>query len=67
VNSQTDAEKHYIQPVHYAAGTQQEAHNRLLQIPESEKRRKIMTAQENYIRNVKSMGILHCNFEKSGD
>ena len=49
VNSQADAEKHYIQPVHYA-GTQQEAHDRLLQILESEKRTKILTAQENYIR-----------------
>ena len=49
VNSQADAEKHYIQPIHYA-GTQQEAHDRLLQILESEKRTKILTAQENYIR-----------------
>jgi len=49
VNSQADAEKHYIQPVHYA-GTQREAHDRLLQILESEKRTKILTAQENYIR-----------------
>ena len=49
VNSQVDSEKHYIQPIHYA-GTQQEAHDRLLQILESEKRTKILTAQDNYIR-----------------
>ena len=49
VNSQADAEKHYIQPIHYA-GTQQDAQDRLLQILESEKRTKILTAQENYIR-----------------
>ena len=49
VNSQAGAEKHYIQPINYA-GTQQEAHDRLLQILESEKRTKILTVQENYIQ-----------------
>jgi uncharacterized protein (DUF1499 family) len=49
VNSQADAEKHYIQPISYAE-TQQEAHDLLLQILESEKRTEIMTAQQNYIR-----------------
>ena len=49
VNSQADSEKHYIQPINYA-GTQQEAHDRLLQILESEKRTKILTVQENYIQ-----------------
>jgi uncharacterized protein (DUF1499 family) len=49
VNSQADAEKYYIQPIHYA-GTHQEAQDRLLQILESEKRTKILIAQENYIR-----------------
>ena len=49
VNSQADAETHYIQPLHYE-GTKQEAHDRLLRILESEKRTKILTAQENYIR-----------------
>lgn len=49
VNSQAVGEKHYIEPVRYA-GTQQGARARLLQILESEKRAKIVTAQENYIR-----------------
>ena len=49
VNSQTVGEKHYIQPIRYA-GTWQEARARLLQILGSEKRTKILTAQENYIR-----------------
>ncbi len=49
VNSQAADEKHYIQPIHYT-GTRQEAKSRLLQILESEKRTKILTAQENYIR-----------------
>jgi len=49
VNSQAVGEKQYIQPIRYA-GTQQEARARLLQILESEKRTKILTAQENYIR-----------------
>ncbi len=49
VNSQAVSEKHYIQPMSYT-GTQQEAHDRLLQILESEKRTKILSVQENYIR-----------------
>jgi uncharacterized protein (DUF1499 family) len=49
VSSQADDEKHYIQPITYA-GTQQEAHDRLLQIIKSEKRTKILTAKNNYIR-----------------
>ncbi len=49
VNSQAHDEKHYIEPINYA-GTQRQAHDRLLQILESEKRTKILTDQENYIR-----------------
>jgi len=49
VNSQAVGEKQYIQPIRYA-GTQQEARARLLQILDSLKRTKILTAQENYIR-----------------
>jgi len=49
VNSQATAEKHNIQPIHYT-GTQQEALDRLLQILASEKRTKIVKAEENYIR-----------------
>ncbi|WP_232507949.1 DUF1499 domain-containing protein [Desulfobacula toluolica] len=49
VNSQAISEKNYIRPIRYA-GTQQEARARLLQILESEKRTKILTAKKNYIR-----------------
>ena len=49
VNSQAVGEKQYIQPFRFA-GTRQEARARLLQILDSSKRTKIMTAQENYIR-----------------
>lgn len=49
VNSQAADEKHYIQPIH-DTGTRQGAKSRLLQILESEKQTKILTAQENYIR-----------------
>lgn len=49
VNSQAVGEKQYIQPIRYS-GTQQEARARLLQILDSLKRTKILTAQENYIR-----------------
>lgn len=49
VNSQADTDKHYIQPITYT-GTQREAHDRLLQILESEKRAKILTVQDDYIR-----------------
>ena len=48
VNSQAVGEKQYIQPIRYA-GTQQAARARLLQILQSSKRTKILTAQENYI------------------
>ncbi len=49
VSSQAHDEKHFIEPIIYA-GTQQEAHDYLLQVIESEKRTKILTDQENYIR-----------------
>ncbi|MCG6938543.1 MAG: DUF1499 domain-containing protein [Gammaproteobacteria bacterium] len=49
VSSQAHDEEHYIDPVKYA-GTQQQAHDRLLRIIESEKRTKILTNQKNYIR-----------------
>ncbi len=49
VNSQAVGEKQYIQPIRYA-GTRRAARARLLQTLESEKRIKILTAQENYIR-----------------
>lgn len=49
VNSQAPDEKHYIPSIHYT-GTQQEAQYRLLQILESEKRAKITSVQQNYIR-----------------
>jgi len=49
VSSQAHDEEHYIQPIIYS-GTQQEAHDRLLQIIEAEKRTNILTDQEDYIR-----------------
>lgn len=49
VNSQAVGEKQYIQPIRFA-GTRQEARARLLQILDTSKRAKILTAQENYIR-----------------
>ena len=49
VVSHAVGEKHYIQPIRYT-GTQQETKNRLLQVLESEKRTKLLTVQENYIR-----------------
>jgi len=49
VNSQAEDEKHYIQPIHFT-GTQQQAHDRLLQILESEQRTKLLEIQYNYIR-----------------
>jgi uncharacterized protein (DUF1499 family) len=49
VSSQAHDKKHYIKPISYA-GTQQEAHDRLLRIIETEKRTKILADQENYIR-----------------
>jgi uncharacterized protein (DUF1499 family) len=49
VNSQAVGEKQYIQPLRYA-GTREDARARLLQILGSQRRAKILTAQENYIR-----------------
>jgi uncharacterized protein (DUF1499 family) len=49
VSSQAHDAEHYIEPIRFE-GTQQEAHDRLLQIIESEKRTQILTDQENYIR-----------------
>lgn len=49
VSSQAADEKHYIQPIHYT-GAQQDAQHRLLQILASEKRAKIITAEQNYIQ-----------------
>ena len=49
VSSQGEDEAHAIQPFHFT-GSQQEARARLLRILESEKRTKILTLQENYIR-----------------
>jgi uncharacterized protein (DUF1499 family) len=49
VSSQAHDEEHYIEPIKFE-GTQQEAHDRLLQIIESEKRTKVVTDQEDYIR-----------------
>ena len=48
VSSQAHDKKHFIEPVIFA-GTQQEAHDRLLQIIESEKRTRIITDQKDYI------------------
>ena len=49
VSSQAHDKKHFIEPINFA-GTQQEAHDRLLQIIESEKRTRIITDQKDYIR-----------------
>ena len=49
VNSQAADEKHYIQPIHFT-GKRHEAQGRLLRILESEKRTRILTVEENYIR-----------------
>ena len=49
VNSQAADEEHYIAPLQFS-GTHTEAHERLVQIIESEKRTKILAAEENYIR-----------------
>lgn len=49
VHSQAADTKHHIQPLQYTE-TQQEARDRLLQIINSEKRAKIMIAQQDYIR-----------------
>jgi len=49
VSSQAADKEHYIQPIYYS-GTQQQAKGRLLQVLKSEKRTKILTDQEKYIR-----------------
>lgn len=49
VNSQAADEEHYIDPIHFT-GTQQEAKDRLLKILELEKRAKVLTVREDYIR-----------------
>ena len=49
VSSQAHDKKHFIEPIIFA-GTQHEAHARLLQIIESEKRTRIITDQKDYIR-----------------
>ena len=49
VNSQAVGEKQYIQPIRYA-GTREDARARLLEILGSQRRAKILTAQEDYIR-----------------
>ena len=49
VNSQAVGEKQYIQPIRYT-GSQEDARVRLLQILDSQRRAKILVAQENYIR-----------------
>lgn len=49
VNSQATDEAHRIAPIRFS-GTRQEARNRLLQLLGSEKRTKILTAREDYIR-----------------
>ena len=49
VSSQAHDKKHFIEPIIFA-GTQQEAHDSLLQIIASEKRTKIITDQKDYIR-----------------
>lgn len=49
VSSQSDSQEHQIEPLHYT-DSKPEAHARLLQILESEKRTKILTAEDDYIR-----------------
>lgn len=49
VSSQTANEEHYIKPIIFT-GTQKEARARLLNILESEKRTKVITTRDNYIR-----------------
>ena len=49
VSSQADDKEHFIEPIIFA-GSQQQAHDRLLQVIESEKRTKIITDQQDYIR-----------------
>ena len=49
VSSQAQDKEHFIEPLRFA-GTQQQAHDRLLQIIASEKRTKIITDQMDYIQ-----------------
>lgn len=49
VSSQAADKEHYIEPV-YFSGNQVQAKDRLLQVLKSEKRTKILTEQEKYIR-----------------
>ena len=49
VNSQTDGEKHYVEPIRFM-GTQQKARDRLLQVLESEQQAKVFEIREDYIR-----------------
>lgn len=49
VSSQAADKQHYIEPV-YFSGNQVQAKDRLLQVLKSEKRTKILTEQEKYIR-----------------
>jgi uncharacterized protein (DUF1499 family) len=48
VSSQAHDEKHHIEPIKYS-GSQQMAHDRLLQVIKKEKRTEILTDQEDYI------------------
>ena len=48
VSSQAQDKEHFIEPIRFA-GTQQQAHDRLLQIIASEKRTRIITDQDDYI------------------
>ena len=48
VGSQAQDKEHFIEPINFA-GSQQQAHDRLLQIIASEKRTKIITDQDDYI------------------
>lgn len=49
VCSQVNDGAHYIEPLRFA-GSPQEAHDRIVNVVESEKRTKIVTAEANYIR-----------------
>jgi len=49
VSSQASDKRHFVAPIQFS-GTQKDARARLLQILRSEKRAKILTVQENYIR-----------------
>jgi uncharacterized protein (DUF1499 family) len=49
VSSQANDEEHYIEPIRYS-GSQQAAHDSLLQVIKTEKRTEIVADQEDYIR-----------------